>query len=91
MFLRIATLLSFIIIPFSIYSQEVSKDSIHYLNNVVVVGEKREYLSIQDNSTTINMKLMNMMPNILGNADPIHYLQFLPDICMQHLHRVCVQ
>jgi len=52
------------------------------LDTVKVVGEKQDYLSLQRNGVKLDMKMMDMMPNILGNSDPIHYLQYLPNVQM---------
>ncbi len=77
---RLSALLLFGLIPAFLYSQEISGDSIHNLNTVVVTGKKNDFLSLQNIGTKLDMRLMNMLPNILGNADPFHYLQFLPGI-----------
>ncbi|MEE3416258.1 MAG: TonB-dependent receptor [Prevotella sp.] len=54
------------------------------LNNIIITGEKNDFLSLQKSGTKLDMKMMDMMPNILGNADPLHYLQFLPGIQMNN-------
>lgn len=52
------------------------------LSNVEVRGSMlRSHLNSSDvEATVIDMTMMNDMPHILGNADPIHYVQTLPGI-----------
>ena len=69
-----------IIFSSCLFGQEISRDSIHKLNTVVITGKKTDFLSLQNNSTKLDMRMMDIMPNILGNANPIHYLQFLSGI-----------
>lgn len=56
--------------------QSISLDS-------VVVTEHRRTLLLkkgENDSHVLDMRLMKQMPQILGNADPIHYTQMLPGI-----------
>lgn len=54
----------------------------HYqLQSVEVKGKKmRSSLKEMDGASIISMSLMDDMPHILGNADPLHYAQLLPGI-----------
>lgn len=54
----------------------------HYrLQSVEVKGKKvRSSLKEVDGANIISMSLMDDMPHILGNADPLHYAQLLPGI-----------
>ena len=55
----------------------------HYqLQGVEITGKKvRSSLKEIEGANVINMSLMDDMPRILGNADPMHYAQLLP--CVQ--------
>ena len=53
------------------------------LDDVVVVSDVySSYLKPQNNGKTIewNMQMMHRLPKILGNADPMHYVQLLPGV-----------
>ncbi len=52
------------------------------LRQVVVEGQRvRSYLRSSSLGTNIvDMKMMQQMPRILGNADPLHYAQMLPGV-----------
>lgn len=52
------------------------------LDSVVVTGRKptSSLRTLQHGALEVNMKLMNNLPKILGNADPIHYTQMLPGV-----------
>lgn len=54
----------------------------HYqLQDVEVKGKRlRSHLKALDNASIVDMSLMDYMPRILGNADPIHYAQLLPGV-----------
>ncbi len=54
---------------------------VHTLRNVNVQGRRvRSYVGKVDGADVVDMKLMEFMPQILGNADPIHYAQLLPGV-----------
>lgn len=58
-------------------------DTLNHVNlkNVEIRGKRlRSYLKLMDGASIINMSLMDEMPHILGNADPMHYAQLLPGI-----------
>lgn len=59
-------------------------DTLHrvqQLQHVEVRGKRlRSYLRQIEGTSIINMSLMDEMPHILGNADPMHYAQLLPGI-----------
>lgn len=51
------------------------------LNNVKVSGRRPStFLHGTAGSSVISMEMMDMMPRILGNADPMHYAQLLPGV-----------
>lgn len=52
------------------------------LDSVVVTGHQvpSPLSSSADGTVLWDMKMMNEMPKILGNADPIHYTQLLPSV-----------
>ena len=65
---------------FPLYGQE-KKQSI-MLDSVLVHG-KQHNASLKtesDKGILWNMRMMNDMPKILGNADPMHYAQMLPGV-----------
>lgn len=53
-----------------------------FLDSVVVTEQRRSLLLSkgENESQVLDMQLMKQMPQILGNADPIHYAQMLPGI-----------
>lgn len=54
---------------------------VHTLRNVNVQGRRvRSYVGKVDGADVVDMKLMELMPQILGNADPMHYAQLLPGV-----------
>lgn len=82
MFLRFTVFSFFISIPSVLVGQVILSERTATLDTVKVVGQKQDYLSLQSNDIKLDMKIMDMMPNILGNADPVHYLQYLPNVQM---------
>lgn len=51
------------------------------LRNLTVSGRKvRSFLSGAEGNSIISMEMMQEMPRILGNADPMHYAQLLPGV-----------
>lgn len=54
----------------------------HYqLQDVEVKGKRlRSHLKALDDASIVDMSLMDYMPRILGNADPIHYARLLPGV-----------
>ena len=63
-------------------SAELSDTLNHYqLQDVEVKGKRlRSHLKALDDASIVDMSLMDYMPRILGNADPIHYAQLLPGV-----------
>lgn len=63
-------------------SAELSDTLNHYqLQDVEVKGKRlRSHLKAFDDASIVDMSLMDYMPRILGNADPIHYAQLLPGV-----------
>lgn len=63
-------------------SAELSDTLNHYqLQDVEVKGKRlRSHLKALDDACIVDMSLMDYMPRILGNADPIHYAQLLPGV-----------
>ena len=53
-----------------------------YLDSIVVKEKRRSLLLRHDSNGSMvwDMKLMRNMPQILSNADPIHYAQMLPGV-----------
>lgn len=84
MLFRFTVILLFSFFPFILSGQVETLDSTNILNQVVIFGEKSDFLSLQNGEIKLDMKMMDMMPNILGNADPLHYLRFLPGIQMNN-------
>lgn len=55
--------------------------NLYRLKSVEVKGKKlRSPLKEMDGASVVSMSLMDDMPRILGNADPLHYAQLLPGI-----------
>ena len=51
------------------------------LRGVSVSGRRvRSYLGSEGGASVVSMKLMDEMPRILGNADPMRYAQMLPGV-----------
>ena len=53
------------------------------LDSVYVVGDRyNSYISAGNNGKPVrwNMQMMHSLPKILGNADPLHYVQLLPGV-----------
>lgn len=63
-------------------SAELSDTLNHYqLQDVEVKGKRlRSHFKALDDASIVDMSLMDYMPRILGNADPIHYAQLLPGV-----------
>lgn len=75
----------FIYVVFSILkgvSAEMSDTLNHYgLQAVEIRGKRlRSQLREIEGTSIISMSLMDEMPHILGNADPLHYAQLLPGV-----------
>lgn len=70
------------LIPCSANGQNDSIGQSFALDSVMVVG-KRYTSSLKknvDGSLVLDMDMMNYLPKILGNADPMHYAQMLPGV-----------
>lgn len=65
----------------SLCAQEDKMQSVN-LDSIVVRGNRytSDIKTGNDGSITWNMKMMEDLPKILGNADPIHFAQMLPGI-----------
>ena len=51
------------------------------LSEVFVTAHRlRSYLKSGDGTTRIDLGLMDVLPQIMGNADPMHHLQLLPGV-----------
>lgn len=51
------------------------------LNDVNITAKKiSSFLKRQDATTKLDITFINTLPKILGNTDPIHYLQTMPGI-----------
>lgn len=63
-------------------SAELTDTLNHYgLQDVEIRGKRlRSQLREIEGASIINMQLMDDMPHILGNADPMHYAQLLPGV-----------
>lgn len=63
-------------------SAEMTDTLNHYgLQDVEIRGKRlRSQLREIEGSSIISMSLMDEMPHILGNADPLHYAQLLPGV-----------
>ena len=63
-------------------SAELTDTLNHYgLQDVEIRGKRlRSQLREIEGASIINMSLMDDMPHILGNADPMHYAQLLPGV-----------
>ena len=65
-----------------IYANQADTTKIEELEGVEIIG-KHITSKIRRDSTggmNINLSLLNNMPRIAGNADPIHYTQLLPSV-----------
>ena len=68
-------------IPQSVSAQVADTLNLYRLRSVEVKGKKlRSPLKEEDGASVVSMSLMDDMPRILGNADPLHYAQLLPGI-----------
>ena len=66
-----------------IYGQDRSGDNKSVsLDSVIVVGNThgKNLRTSQDGTMYWNLQMMNDLPKILGNADPLHYSQMLPGV-----------
>lgn len=75
----------FIYVVFCIFqgvSAELTDTLNHYgLQAVEIRGKRlRSQLREIEGTSIISMSLMDEMPHILGNADPLHYAQLLPGV-----------
>ena len=63
-------------------SAEMTDTLNHYgLQTVEIRGKRlRSQLREIEGTSIISMSLMDEMPHILGNADPLHYAQLLPGV-----------
>lgn len=63
-------------------AQEISSDTIVSLDSVVIHGRifGSKLQSTQQGKLLWQMDMLDNMPKILGNADPIHYTQLLPGV-----------
>lgn len=71
----------FLLFSKKIFAQET--DTLQQtLSSVVVKGKRvRSYLRQSEaGSNLLNLEMMQQMPRILGNADPLHYVQMLPGV-----------
>ena len=68
--------------PVSLFAQESGKVWNLSLDTLVVKGNaySRTVRNRSDGSFVWDMQMMDYMPKILGNADPMHYAQMLPGI-----------
>ena len=57
--------------------------SLSLLDSITVVGDRYSSYVMPENrwrSVKWNMQMMHSLPKILGNADPVHYVQMLPGV-----------
>ena len=75
-------LILFCAFPVSLFAQESGKVWNLSLDTVVVRGNtySRAVRNRADGSFVWDMQMMDYLPKILGNADPLHYAQMLPGI-----------
>lgn len=66
----------------SVSAHEADTLRSHTLRGVQVKGHRTRQLLASDGAgaSVVDMRLMELMPRILGNADPIHYAQLLPGV-----------
>lgn len=71
-----------ICVPFLSVIAQVEKERNTLLDSIVVTAHRinQSLKTTADRGVLLNMEIMNEMPKILGNADPIHYAQMLPGI-----------
>lgn len=76
-------ILLYIISLFSIHAFCIEKDTLsHFLEDLVITSERNisPLKSSDTRVTKMDMKFMQRLPKIFGNADPLHYTQMLPGI-----------
>ncbi len=79
---RTISLLTIAFITFSVSAQEQA-DTLNVNLESVYVTKGRISSSLKGSTpkvSMVEMELMNQLPRILGNSDPIHYAQFLPGV-----------
>lgn len=71
----------FILFYTSVYGIEKDTTTL-YLDGIVVEGElNKSSLKISENGALVlDLDILNRLPKILGNADPLRYSQFLPGV-----------
>ena len=76
-------ILLYIISLFSIHAFCIEKDTLsHFLEDLVITSERNisPLKSSDTRVTKMDMKFMQRLPKIFGNADPLHYTKMLPGI-----------
>ena len=65
----------------SVFAQEADTLNSHILRDVHVKGRRtRSYMKSVPGVSVIDMQMLDLMPRIMGNADPMHYTQLLPGV-----------
>lgn len=82
LFHTVTTLIVLCAFSASVSAQEPEKAWSLYLDTVTVKGNSftSTVMNRTDGGLVWNMQLMDNLPKILGNADPMHYVQMLPGI-----------
>lgn len=66
---------------FGVSAQEADTLRTHLLHDVVVKGHRAStYLKSAPGVSVVDLKMLDFMPRIMGNADPMHYAQLLPGV-----------
>lgn len=79
---RLFKLTLYILFSLGIFANDSTKTELYYNLDEVVIEENTEnnILSSQGNALKFDMQGIKNLPNFLGTADPIRYLQTLPGI-----------
>lgn len=65
----------------AVHAQKPEGERSIHLDSVTVSGQRRSLqVRHQADALLVDMQFMNNLPQILGNADPMHYAQMLPGV-----------
>ena len=80
--IRVLSVLFFYALPTSLKSQDEGSAWILSLDSITVKGYryKSPIKTDYDGTVSLDLNHINLMPQILGNADPMHYARMLPGV-----------
>ena len=67
---------------FPVFAQQETGELSHFLDtvDVVAVSNASSVRTMSDGGVSINLDLLDRLPKIMGNADPINYSRMLPGV-----------